>query len=304
MTPGHDFDHGEWDALAVGWAMSALDPDDEAVFLPHLATCRRCADTVAETIRTVGDIAWTVPEEAPPPELRDRLMSAVRAEPHGARPLPQRRPAAGSPPPGLPRPASPPAGAPPAGAPPAGGRAGGFGWAGGGDGGGPSGPRHAAEPGDVVPLRRAPRWRPLAAAAAAVAVIAGLGAWNLQLRNDRDELRHAAAGPTRVAELDSPTGQPVATVLVHGDQVDVVTAAVPPSDARTSYWLWGMTSPTDTHPVPIAGFAVTTSELSVHTVGSGGKDLGGLGYFAVSREPAGSTPSVPTRLVTAPGRAR
>jgi hypothetical protein len=66
-----------------------------------------------------------------------------------------------------------------------------------------------------------------------------------------------------------------------------------------------MTSPTDAHPVPIGGFAVTAQGPSVYTVGSGGKDLGGLGYFAVSREPAGSTPTVPTTpLVTRPGQAR
>jgi anti-sigma-K factor RskA len=325
MTPGSDFEHGEWDALAVGWAMSALDPEDEAIFLPHLATCRRCADTVAETTRTVGDMAWTVPEEAPSPELRDRLMSAVRAEPRGVRPLPNLPPPAEPPLPGTGgigpvRPASPPAGPPPAGSPWGGEAPGGYSGpgtgpggpppgprSGGGSGGGRSGPRHAAEPagtGDVVPLRRTPRWRPLAAAAAAVAVIAGLGGWNLQLRGDRDELRRAATGPARVAELDSPSGQPAATVLVRGDTVDVVTAAVPPNDAGSTYWLWGMTSPTDAHPVPIAGFAIATAQVSVHTVGSGGKDLGGLGYFAVSREPAGRTPTTPTTLVTKPGQAR
>jgi anti-sigma-K factor RskA len=309
MTPGSDFDHGEWDALAVGWAMSALDAGDEAVFLPHLATCRRCADTVAETTQTVGDLAWTVPEEEPSPELRARLMSAVRAEPRAARPLPDRRPQGGGPwsggPPGVPPsgPSGPPTEPRLGGGSGAPGRPGSAGP--GGDAGGRPGPRHAADPSNVVPLRRTPRWRPLAAAAAAVAVIAGLGAWNVQLRGDRDELRRAATAPTRVAELDSPAGQPVATVLVRGGRVDVVTTAVPPSGAGTSYYLWGMTSPTDAHPVPIGGFAVTAQGPSVYTVGSGGKDLGGLGYFAVSREPAGSTPTVPTTpLVTRPGQAR
>src|SRR3712207_7218554 len=41
-------DHREFDELAVGWALHALEPEDETVFSAHLATCARCADTVAE----------------------------------------------------------------------------------------------------------------------------------------------------------------------------------------------------------------------------------------------------------------
>ena len=59
-------DHGEWDALAVGWALSALEPGDEARFAVHLPTCERCTETVRESLRTVADLAYAVPDEAPP----------------------------------------------------------------------------------------------------------------------------------------------------------------------------------------------------------------------------------------------
>ena len=74
-------DHGEWDALAVGWALSALEPDDEARFAVHLPECDRCTETVRESLRTVGDLAYAVPDEAPPPSLKARIMEAAAAEP-------------------------------------------------------------------------------------------------------------------------------------------------------------------------------------------------------------------------------
>ena len=45
-------EHGEWDALAVGWALSALDPEDEERFAEHLPDCARCTATVREALYT------------------------------------------------------------------------------------------------------------------------------------------------------------------------------------------------------------------------------------------------------------
>ena len=41
-------DHREFDELAVGWALHALEPEDEDAFAVHLPGCARCAETVAE----------------------------------------------------------------------------------------------------------------------------------------------------------------------------------------------------------------------------------------------------------------
>ena len=39
----HRADHEVFDELAVGWALHALEPEDEAVFAQHLPGCERCA---------------------------------------------------------------------------------------------------------------------------------------------------------------------------------------------------------------------------------------------------------------------
>jgi hypothetical protein len=84
-------EHGEWDALAVAWALSALDPEDEERFAEHLPGCARCTATVRESLYTVADLAYALPDEAPPPSLKARLMAAVAAEPRapGAVPEPE-----------------------------------------------------------------------------------------------------------------------------------------------------------------------------------------------------------------------
>src|SRR5882724_3119039 len=85
MTPRHGYEeHGDWDALATAYALSAVEPDEEARFVPHLATCVRCTETVREAIRTVGDLAYAVPDEEPPPALKQRLMTAVAMAPRRA----------------------------------------------------------------------------------------------------------------------------------------------------------------------------------------------------------------------------
>ena len=82
IDPREQFgEHGEWDALAVGWALSALDPEDEERFAEHLPGCARCTATVRESLYTVADLAYALPDEAPPASLKSRLMAAVAAEP-------------------------------------------------------------------------------------------------------------------------------------------------------------------------------------------------------------------------------
>ena len=76
-----DGGHGDWDVLAVGWALSALDSPDETRFAVHLTGCERCAGTVRESLHTVADLAFALPDEPPPPTLKVRIMEAVRAEP-------------------------------------------------------------------------------------------------------------------------------------------------------------------------------------------------------------------------------
>jgi Anti-sigma-K factor rskA len=284
--PRHfDDGHGEWDAMAVGWAMSALDPEDEAIFLPHLAVCDRCTELVAQTTLTVGDIGFSVPDEAPPPELKDRLMAAVRNEPRGGA-----GPGAG---PGW-TPPPPPPPAEPRRQPP--------GWS-----GGPAGP-----PADVVPLaaRRRPRWAPLTAAAAAAVLVAGLGGWNIKLRGDENDLRGTLAQREQVIELVSrpgvlkvapitPEGSDTALgmVITRADGITVLANGLRPSTGGDHrYWLWALDGPTDATPTPIAGFDVTGNGPTAQVVTSGKGDREAPVY-AVSSEPRGVDPTTPTAVV-------
>jgi hypothetical protein len=76
-------EHADWDALAVGWALSTLEPHDEARFAVHLPGCDGCTQTVRDALRTVADLAYAMPDEAPPPALKARIMSAAAVEPRG-----------------------------------------------------------------------------------------------------------------------------------------------------------------------------------------------------------------------------
>lgn len=63
-------------ALAGAYAVDALPADERAFFERHLQECEACArevDELTETAAAMGRVA----AETPPPELRDRLLSAV-----------------------------------------------------------------------------------------------------------------------------------------------------------------------------------------------------------------------------------
>lgn len=399
MTAPRFDDHGEWDALAVGWALSALDDADGERFADHLPECDRCTATVRESLYTVADLAYGVPDEQPPPALKSRLMAAVAAEPRilpapdedGEWPL-------GAPHPGTPgydpgadrfaRPGSAADGQGPVRQGPeaygpgpvdrersdGAGRVGDFGPSGGAgrvsasDGAGPvgdlglsggagrvegsapgsrpeepyrTGPdpgasawppagreadtgrtpgrgRHAASADDtVVPFRRRRPVRRISVAAAAAAVlafVAGLAAWNVQLRSDRDQLQQVVAqreaalaqltsnGPARVAAL-APFGKPTdprqATLVVRGDRVEIIVEGLPETSGDQRYWLWTLrcdTQPEDLR--PIRGFEVTQPAFSVRSIGSD-PGLASATCFAISREVGTATPTAPREVVLA-----
>jgi anti-sigma-K factor RskA len=62
--------------LAGAYALDALPPEEERFFERHLEDCEACRAEVAElreTAAALGTAAW----EAPPPELKSRLMAQV-----------------------------------------------------------------------------------------------------------------------------------------------------------------------------------------------------------------------------------
>jgi anti-sigma-K factor RskA len=82
--------HREFEELAAGWVLSVLEPDDEAAFRRHLATCERCERDVRELEGVVGDLAYAAPPAEPPaalwPTIRGQLGATARARPRRLRP--------------------------------------------------------------------------------------------------------------------------------------------------------------------------------------------------------------------------
>ena len=278
-------EHGAFDELAVGWALHALEPEDEELFAAHLPTCPRCRQTVAETTDVMGALAGDLPPADPPERLRERLRAAVeevdqlpspdRDGDRPARPVPpvaadgptpERRPEVRS-------------------------------W----------GAHRAPLPlGAADPQSSWRRVLPSALVAAGVAAVLALGTWNVVLSSARDEAQATAAeqaelvdallipGQATIAPL-SDGGTTVATVVAREDRVQVVAHGLAPNDVQDqTYVVWGTAAGSAT---PLGTFDVTSPQPVLWTVGSGAPGLDAYTGYAVSLEPGREMPSEPTEVV-------
>ncbi|HWB66582.1 MAG TPA: anti-sigma factor [Mycobacteriales bacterium] len=77
MRPPTDHDH--WDELAAGYALHALEPDEEAAFLTHLDHCPHCAETLIDHTLVAAQLGSAAADTtAPPPawaDIRPHLLS-------------------------------------------------------------------------------------------------------------------------------------------------------------------------------------------------------------------------------------
>jgi anti-sigma-K factor RskA len=73
--------HDEWAALAPGFALGVLDPDDQAAFAEHLSGCLRCAADVRAYDRVTDAVMAATPSRTPPLHVRAQLMDACRPRP-------------------------------------------------------------------------------------------------------------------------------------------------------------------------------------------------------------------------------
>ena len=72
--------HLPYEELAVGHALSALEPDEQARFLLHLSSCARCEREVAEHSQTMAELAYAAPALDPPAALLAGIRAAVQDE--------------------------------------------------------------------------------------------------------------------------------------------------------------------------------------------------------------------------------
>lgn len=64
----------------VGFVLGALEPEEERQMAAHVEGCRKCSADVRHYAPAVGVLAESVEQLEPPPELRSRLLDAVRRE--------------------------------------------------------------------------------------------------------------------------------------------------------------------------------------------------------------------------------
>ena len=277
-------EHEAFDELAVGWALHALEPEDEELFAAHLPTCPRCRQTVGETADVMGALAGDLPPVAPPERLRERLRAAVEETEQLSRPAREEERTPPVPPSVPDRPAPVYRFEPPA-----------------------TGAHRAPFPVRAVDPRSS--WRrvvPNALVAAAVAAILALGTWNVVLSSAREEARAAAAeqaqlvdalltpGQATIAPLTAD-GATLATVVAREGQVQVVTQGLRPNDVRDqTYVVWGLSGGT---PAPLGTFDVTSPQPALRTVGSAPSGLDAYTGYAVSLEPGRSAPPEPSDIV-------
>lgn len=258
-------DHAHFDELAVGWALHALEPEDESSFAVHLSGCARCAATVAETSEVMAAMATDLPQPEPSEGLRHRIRAAVGQTEQQPAPAvetvaPAVRPVRDAPE-----------------------------------------PRRSVE--QPSPWRRTLP-RVLVAAGLAAIVGLGVWTVVLtEDRNDlqatvaeQDAFMHELLGDgqTMVTPL-SNDGEMVAMVVAHGDEMGVVPAALPPNDPKAStYVLWGLGGPA---PDALGTFDVEASQMKMQTVGSEPTGHDGYSGYGISLEPGRQAPPSPTEIV-------
>ncbi|MET0765540.1 MAG: anti-sigma factor [Blastococcus sp.] len=273
--PPTSSEHGGFDELAVGWALHALEPEDEAVFAAHLPGCARCAETVIETREAMAAMATDLPSAEPSEELRHSLRAAVADTEQVRRPVSH-----------VPSPAADPDGGRP-------------------DGAGDVGPVRRFGAGPEQPAWR--RFLPAALVAAAFATIVGLGLWSVFLTSERNDAVATAAeqaaiveallepGQAAIAPVADAEGRTVATVVARDDRMQVVADGLSTNDTSSSiYVVWGMREGV---PNPIGTFDVVNDRMDLRTVGSDQTGLDDYRQFAISIEPGRQAPSVPTEVV-------
>jgi len=66
--------------LVAGYALEALEPEEERAFETHLRGCERCREQLAAFAEPTAALAFAAPPAAPPPALRARILAAARDE--------------------------------------------------------------------------------------------------------------------------------------------------------------------------------------------------------------------------------
>lgn len=76
--------HDDYKEMIPAHALSALDAGDESALNEHLAGCAECRRDMAEWEATAASLALSAKPMEPSPEVREKLLTQIRAEKSGA----------------------------------------------------------------------------------------------------------------------------------------------------------------------------------------------------------------------------
>jgi anti-sigma-K factor RskA len=262
-----DSSHVRYAELAAGYALNALDHDEEQAFLEHAQRCPSCRPVLAGFFEVAAALADLAPPAPASPSLGARILAAASQEPANS----ARQEPAGS--------ASHPSGIATE---------------------QPAGSARPA-PGEVRGGPGRSRWLRLAAAAAAVVIAAGGVTWGILAGSVGAHQPPAAACSTQQkcyqVVLTAASGRPdAATVVVRNGSVTLIPARLPPDDvARQIYVLWQITG---AHvPVAVGSFDVRPGHHAAIRIGSLAIPFASTAAFAVSLEHGRTIPPRPSHPV-------
>lgn len=72
--------HDELESFAAGYVLLALEPGEREALESHLSSCDICTQRVEELRGVTGALAYMAEDREPPPQLKDRILAAARAE--------------------------------------------------------------------------------------------------------------------------------------------------------------------------------------------------------------------------------
>lgn len=78
-------------SLVAPYALHALDDEEARAFEEHLASCERCREELAGLKEAAAAMAYGAEGPAPPPELKERILTQARSERPNVASLPARR---------------------------------------------------------------------------------------------------------------------------------------------------------------------------------------------------------------------
>jgi Anti-sigma-K factor rskA len=261
---------------AVGWALHALEPDEEMAVLLHVPHCPSCQAIARDADGVLSHLGAAVEQVDAPPSLRNSLMAAVAETAQDAVSTTRI--------PVVETPVVPP-------------------------------PRHRVpEPVGISSDSGRSRgsWlsrrRLVAASVALIGVLAigGLAIRTTQLEQESQTLTARAQSVADLfQQLDRPgtkhavlaslkTGGTTAAVVVADGQRRVFSIGLSSNATNSTYVLWGLR--TGAAATPLGAFDVSSADAGVQTVGVGAQSDGYTDY-AISIEPGRTLPATPTDVL-------